>query len=111
MGSFRLLGCDADILTCFRGSTKVIVQRLTSGRTFTILSVCLFRTSRADWSIRTIYRWPQAADELLEDMHVRCSRSGGNWLTWPFRVIDLSELSTLGEERRAVREAHKASSL
>ncbi|KAF8184219.1 hypothetical protein BJ912DRAFT_975413 [Pholiota molesta] len=55
------------------------------------------------------WTWPQASDELLEDMHVRSLRSGGNWLTWPFRVIDLGELSTLGEERRAVREARKAS--
>lgn len=109
-GSFRPLGCDADIPTCSRGLTKVIVQRSTSGRTFTIQSICLFGTSRTDWFIRTLYRWPQAADEILEDMHVRSLRSRGNWLTWPFRVIDLSELSMLGAERRAVREAHKVSS-
>ncbi|KAF9476196.1 FAD/NAD(P)-binding domain-containing protein [Pholiota conissans] len=53
------------------------------------------------------WTWPQAADELLEDMHVRSLRSGGNWLTWPFHIIDLSELSTLGDERRAVRENRK----
>ncbi|KAH9486090.1 FAD-dependent monooxygenase DEP4 [Psilocybe cubensis] len=50
------------------------------------------------------WTWPQAADELLADMYVPNMRSGGNWFTWPFRVIDLKELATLGEERRAVRE-------
>ena len=48
-------------------------------------------------------RWPQAADELLEDMYLPSMRSGGNWLTWPFKVIDLKELSTLKEERDAIR--------
>ncbi|KZV64499.1 FAD/NAD-P-binding domain-containing protein [Peniophora sp. CONT] len=47
--------------------------------------------------------WPQAMDELLEDMHLRTYRSGGNWLTWPFRVIDLSQIVNLGEERKALR--------
>ena len=50
-------------------------------------------------------RWPQAADEMLEDMNVPGERSGGNWLTWPFRVVDLSEIASLGEERRALRIA------
>ncbi|KJA15628.1 hypothetical protein HYPSUDRAFT_48150 [Hypholoma sublateritium FD-334 SS-4] len=49
------------------------------------------------------WTWPQAADELLEDMHVPSQRSGGNWLTWPFRVVDLSEIAMLGEERRTIR--------
>ncbi|PPQ99019.1 hypothetical protein CVT26_014396 [Gymnopilus dilepis] len=49
------------------------------------------------------WTWPQAADELLEDMHLRSMRSGGNWLTWPFKIIDLKELSTLKEERAAIR--------
>lgn len=44
-------------------------------------------------------------DELLEDMGVRSMRSGGNWLTWPFKVISPDEITTLGEERRAKREA------
>ncbi|KAF8959168.1 hypothetical protein BDZ97DRAFT_1839258 [Flammula alnicola] len=51
------------------------------------------------------WTWPQAADELLEDMCLPSMRSGGNLLTWPFRVIDLKELSTLGQERRGLREA------
>ena len=42
-------------------------------------------------------------DDLLEDMHLRSMRSGGNWLTWPFKVIDLQEIVNLGEERRAKR--------
>ncbi|KDR77612.1 hypothetical protein GALMADRAFT_245759 [Galerina marginata CBS 339.88] len=56
------------------------------------------------------WTWPQAADELLEDMYVPSMRSGGNWLTWAFRVIDLKELSTLHEERRLVREKGTVSS-
>ncbi|PPQ99015.1 hypothetical protein CVT26_014392 [Gymnopilus dilepis] len=55
------------------------------------------------------WTWPQAADELLEDMYLSSMRSGGNWLTWPFKVIDLKELSTLKEERDAIR-ARAASS-
>jgi dimethylaniline monooxygenase (N-oxide forming) len=32
-------------------------------------------------------------------------RSGGNWLTWPFKVIHIKEIENLGEERRAKRLA------
>ncbi|KAF6749378.1 hypothetical protein DFP72DRAFT_1073202 [Ephemerocybe angulata] len=52
------------------------------------------------------WTWPQAADELLEDMGVLPQRSGGGWFTWPFKIIDTKELSTLGEERRALRFEH-----
>ncbi|THH12096.1 hypothetical protein EW146_g7825 [Bondarzewia mesenterica] len=48
--------------------------------------------------------WPQAADDLLEDMGLRSMRSGGNWLTWPFKTVRTSELATLTEERRAKRD-------
>ncbi|VDB92271.1 unnamed protein product [Peniophora sp. CBMAI 1063] len=54
------------------------------------------------------FDWPQAMDELLQDMHLRTYRSGGNWLTWPFKVIDLSQIATLNEERRALREGNVA---
>ncbi|EDR06936.1 uncharacterized protein LACBIDRAFT_299323 [Laccaria bicolor S238N-H82] len=47
--------------------------------------------------------WPQAVDELLEDMFLPSSRSGGNWLTWPFKIIDVKEIATLSEERRSLR--------
>ncbi|KAH9955825.1 FAD/NAD-P-binding domain-containing protein [Russula dissimulans] len=50
------------------------------------------------------WTWPQLVDELLEDMGVRGMRSGGNWLTWPFKVIDLREISTLKAERDAQRQ-------
>ncbi|KAG9314917.1 FAD/NAD-P-binding domain-containing protein [Chiua virens] len=50
-------------------------------------------------------RWPQAMDELLEDMGLRTMRSGGNWLTWPFKVITVEEIAMLSEERRIKREA------
>ncbi|KAH7908576.1 FAD/NAD-P-binding domain-containing protein [Hygrophoropsis aurantiaca] len=52
-----------------------------------------------------LWNWPQAADELLEDMGLRTMRSGGNWLTWPFKVVDLGEIATLGEERKAKRHS------
>ena len=45
------------------------------------------------------HSWPQFVDDLLEDMGVRAMRSGGNWLNWPFKVIDLDEISTLKAER------------
>lgn len=45
------------------------------------------------------WNWPQATDTLLEDMELNSMRSGGNWLTWPFKVIDLREIQFLKEER------------
>ena len=45
------------------------------------------------------HSWPQFVDDLLEDMGVRAMRSGGNWLSWPFKVVDLDEISTLKAER------------
>ncbi|KAF9034318.1 hypothetical protein BJ165DRAFT_1512908 [Panaeolus papilionaceus] len=50
------------------------------------------------------WTWPQAADQLLDDMYVRSGRSGGNWLNWAIKVIDLNEISTLTAERRQLRE-------
>ncbi|KAF9523127.1 hypothetical protein CPB83DRAFT_799685 [Crepidotus variabilis] len=50
------------------------------------------------------WSWPQAVDELLEDMYLPSCRSGGNWLTWAFQVIDLKEISTLTEERQVKRD-------
>jgi len=49
------------------------------------------------------WTWCQAVDELLEDMDLPSMRSGGNWLTWPFKVNDVSQIATLGEERRQKR--------
>ncbi|KAF8962754.1 hypothetical protein BDZ97DRAFT_2020666 [Flammula alnicola] len=54
--------------------------------------------------------WPQVADELLEDMYLPSHRSGGNWLTWPFKVIHVKEISNLTEERLANRRAATQSS-
>ncbi|PBK93154.1 FAD/NAD(P)-binding domain-containing protein [Armillaria gallica] len=51
--------------------------------------------------------WPQYIDELLEDMGLRSMRSGGNWLTWAFKVIDVQEIATLKEERDAQRNKLK----
>lgn len=51
------------------------------------------------------YRWPQAADEFLEDMHLPSGRSGGWWFNWIFKVIDLKEIANLTEERNALRLA------
>jgi dimethylaniline monooxygenase (N-oxide forming) len=41
-------------------------------------------------------------------MGVPSFRTGGNWLTWPFKVVSLNEIATLGEERHAKREADAA---
>lgn len=40
------------------------------------------------------YSHPQLVDELLEDMDLPIHRSGGNWLSWPFKVIDLKEVES-----------------
>lgn len=47
--------------------------------------------------------WPQAADEMMEDMGLPSRRSGGNWLTWPFKIVDTKEIEHLHEERAAKR--------
>jgi dimethylaniline monooxygenase (N-oxide forming) len=52
-----------------------------------------------------LFSWPQAADELLEDMYLPTLRSGGSWFNWVFKVMDLKEIATLGEERRAIRQS------
>ncbi|KAJ4474823.1 FAD/NAD-P-binding domain-containing protein [Lentinula aciculospora] len=49
------------------------------------------------------WTWPQMIDELLGDMGLNIYRSGGNWLTWPFRVIELKEIETLKQEREELR--------
>jgi len=36
-------------------------------------------------------------------MSLPSRRSGGNWLTWPFKIIRIEEIENLGEERRAKR--------
>lgn len=62
-----------------------------------------------DLSRRTqiFHSWPQAVDTLLEDMDLKSMRSGGNWLTWPFKVIDLREIQFLKEERDARRAEYE----
>ena len=54
--------------------------------------------------IQILFSWPQAADELLEDMYLPTIRSGGSWFNWVFKIIDLKEIATLGEERWAIRK-------
>ncbi|KAJ6620258.1 FAD/NAD-P-binding domain-containing protein [Mycena sp. CBHHK59/15] len=54
-------------------------------------------------SYSVFWTWPQHSDELLEDMYLPSMRSGGNWFTWPFKVISIDELATLHEEREANR--------
>ncbi|KAH9939295.1 FAD/NAD-P-binding domain-containing protein [Epithele typhae] len=51
------------------------------------------------------WNWPQHADDLLEDMGLWTRRSGGNWLTCPFKVVDPEEIRYLKEERDAKRAA------
>ncbi|KAK7048544.1 FAD /NAD-P-binding domain-containing protein [Favolaschia claudopus] len=50
-----------------------------------------------------LLRWPQYTDHLLEEMGLSSMRSGGNWLTWPFKIIDVKEIANLSEERRQSR--------
>lgn len=52
---------------------------------------------------RLIISWPQAADDLLEDMQLPIHRSNGNWFTWPFKVVELNEIASLADERRQKR--------
>ncbi|EJD48218.1 FAD/NAD(P)-binding domain-containing protein [Auricularia subglabra TFB-10046 SS5] len=52
------------------------------------------------------WTWPQYIDQLLADMGLRTGRSGGNWLTWPFRVVSNAEITTLSHERRMKRESY-----
>ncbi|EIW61544.1 FAD/NAD-P-binding domain-containing protein [Trametes versicolor FP-101664 SS1] len=54
------------------------------------------------------WTWPQHVDDLLEDMGLAVMRSGGNGLTWPFKVIDLKEIAHLKEERDAKRSTRDA---
>ncbi|KII96145.1 hypothetical protein PLICRDRAFT_35076 [Plicaturopsis crispa FD-325 SS-3] len=51
----------------------------------------------------SFFTWPQTVDTLLEDMGLLSMRSGGNWLTWPFQVVDAGEIATLAAERAAMR--------
>ncbi|KAI0044469.1 FAD/NAD-P-binding domain-containing protein [Auriscalpium vulgare] len=46
-----------------------------------------------------VWDWPQWIDGLLEDMGLPTRRSGGNFLTWPFKVVRVQEIATLKEER------------
>lgn len=57
-----------------------------------------------------LWDWCQHVDTLLMDMHLPYMRSGGNWFTWPFRVIEQNEIARLGEERRVRRLAISSSS-
>ncbi|KAI0658609.1 FAD/NAD(P)-binding domain-containing protein [Cubamyces menziesii] len=49
------------------------------------------------------WTWPQHVDDLLDDLGLPNMRSGGNGLTWPFKVVDLKEIQSLKEERDAKR--------
>ena len=52
-----------------------------------------------------LYSWPQIVDMLLKDMDLPTHRSGGNWLTWPFKSINIGEIENLTEEREEKRLA------
>lgn len=60
------------------------------------------------WLLLIYSSWPQYVDTLLDDLGLRSLRSGGNWLTWPFKVVDLKELESLKEERDARRRRKNA---
>ncbi|KAF9499126.1 FAD/NAD(P)-binding domain-containing protein [Pleurotus eryngii] len=63
----------------------------------------LLWTNESYSSNLAFFTWPQVVDEILEDLELPSLRSGGNWLTWPFRVIDSAEIAALREERDAKR--------
>jgi len=64
----------------------------------------LHGTGESNSTAVSFWSWPQLADDLLEDMGLPAQRSGGNWLTWPFKPVDVgAELATLKEERDAKR--------
>lgn len=63
----------------------------------------LLWTNESGNGVVKFFGWPQYAEELLEDMDLPGFRSGGNWLTWPFKVMDNSEIFSLGLEREAKR--------
>ncbi|KAJ7284157.1 FAD/NAD-P-binding domain-containing protein [Mycena rebaudengoi] len=65
--------------------------------------------NQSNTSFGVFWTWPQHADELLEDMHLRSMRSGGNWLTWPFQIVNIKEIASLHEEREANRRKNIAS--
>jgi len=52
-----------------------------------------------------IFSWPQITEELFADLGVgeRKSKKG---LFWAFRRIGLEDVTTLGEERRALRQRY-----
>jgi hypothetical protein len=80
------------------GRTKVILRACSSGReTFSLNCIC-------GTDVSVLSRWPQYCDELLEDMMLPSWRSGGNGLTWPFKVVNVKEIETLTEERRVRRK-------
>ncbi|KAL0960490.1 hypothetical protein HGRIS_005530 [Hohenbuehelia grisea] len=64
----------------------------------------LLWTNESYSSNLAFWTWPQVVDEILDDMELPSLRSGGNWITWPFKVIDLREIETLKEERDAKRQ-------
>ncbi|KAF8469817.1 FAD/NAD-P-binding domain-containing protein [Russula ochroleuca] len=55
--------------------------------------------SESNSSTVAFWTWPQVVDDLLEDMGVRAMRSGGSWASWPFKAINLDEISNLKAER------------
>ncbi|EJF61517.1 FAD/NAD(P)-binding domain-containing protein [Dichomitus squalens LYAD-421 SS1] len=59
-------------------------------------------------SYLAFWSWPQHVDDLLEDMGLPVMRSGGNALTWPLKVVDLKEISSLKEERDKKRAGKKS---
>ncbi|KAJ6585199.1 FAD/NAD(P)-binding domain-containing protein [Mycena capillaripes] len=70
----------------------------------------LLKVNESYSSVIAFWTWPQYTDELLEEMGLRSGRSGGSWLTWPFKVIDVKEIATLTDERRKRRsriQSHK----
>lgn len=96
-------GFDSVSLRYSSGSTRLTAAVWHSGREWA--SSAFASLNLTGYCGPRMHRWPQAMDELLDDMGLPSMRSGGNWLTWPFKVISPAEIKNLGEERRAKREA------
>ncbi|KAH8112129.1 hypothetical protein DFH11DRAFT_1728943 [Phellopilus nigrolimitatus] len=91
------------------GSAGLITAKTLLDDGFEVHVLTRDRSPGGIWAEERVYpglslnNYPQLVDDLLEDMGLPIMRGGGNWLTWPFKVIDLREIEHLHDERLAKR--------
>lgn len=91
-------GSGSDTLACMVLSARATAEILRSS------SWCFEMITYAVRSANlTPSSWPQTTDALLEDMGLQTMRSGGSFLTWPFKAVDVKEIEHLTEEREEKR--------